>query len=239
MHFTSTLLSLTPFLAFALAGPVVRVHNTKTHTICLKVETSTGYGWFPTTTTCGGGFPGIWVNAMQTTAFYPSAGWTGAISDFTNAGTPGTRLEINFSNPALTWYNADMEFGISSATLGPTDYRPQSNGNPSLVGEADPLAKANAAWASPQNRLWGATSRKYVTPSKDGNRLVNVYMDKNAPLVVQSFFQLAANFNAYIHHGSVPGENWANGSMGKQLKEAADNHSGKVDGTQDMMITIY
>ncbi|KAL8657087.1 MAG: hypothetical protein Q9226_002262 [Calogaya cf. arnoldii] len=229
MHFTSFILSMTPLLALTLAGPVVRVHNTKMNTICLKVETSKNYGWFPTTTTCGGS-PGIWVNARQTTVFHPSEGWNGAISDFTNAGTPGTRLEINFSKPGQTWYNADMEFGISSATLGPTDHRPKWEGlgrKNSLVGEQNPLAKANAAWADGTNRVLAPYAKKYLTPSKDGNKL--------PPL--QKFFQLVAHFHAYMNPGSVVGQN-PKGKV-KKLKEVADNASGKVDGTQDMTITIY
>ncbi|KAL8852760.1 MAG: hypothetical protein Q9221_002390 [Calogaya cf. arnoldii] len=239
MRFTSLLLLLTPLLALTLAGPVVRVHNTKMNTICLKVETSKNYGWFPTTTTCGGS-PGIWVNARQTTVFRPSEGWNGAISDFTKAGTPGTRLEINFSKPGQTWYNADMEFGISSATLGPTDHRPKWEGlgrKNSLVGEQDPLAKANAAWADGKNRVLAPAAKKYLTPSKNGNKLVNVYMDKQAPQMVQEFFQLVAHFHAYMNPGSVVGQN-PKGRV-KKLKEVADNASGKVDGTQDMTITIY
>ncbi|KAI4224296.1 MAG: hypothetical protein L6R36_004765 [Xanthoria steineri] len=238
MHLTPSLLFLGFLLTLTLAGPVVRVHNTKTHPICLTVETSAGYGSFPTNTNCGG-LAAIGIDAMQTAAFYPSDNWNGAISDFTNAGTPGTRFEINFSVPGQTWYNADMEFGITSGTLGPTDNRRMSNGKPSFVGEADPLAKANSVWASEKSKLQDPLSRKYVTPSQDGNSLVNVYMDKDAPENVVAFFQLAANFNAYIHHGSVRGDSWAVGSMTGRLKQVADTHSGKVDGTNDMTITIY
>ncbi|KAL8858675.1 MAG: hypothetical protein Q9178_004763 [Gyalolechia marmorata] len=233
MHFTYTILSLPTLLALTIAGPVLTVHNTKTRTICLKVETSSGS--FPTTTVCGGA-PGINVAPMKTSAFYPSDKWNGAISDFTAARGPGTRLEINFSEPGRTWYDADMEFGISSATLGPTDHRKQSNGRASLAGEQDPLAKANAAWAVEKNRVNGFP--KYLTPSKDGKRLVNVYMDKNAPRAVQTFFQLTAGFQAYLVPGSVGGVQRKKGSVEKMLEVAADQKAWKVD-TQAMRITIF
>ncbi|KAL8998064.1 MAG: hypothetical protein Q9169_002832 [Polycauliona sp. 2 TL-2023] len=230
MHFTSLIPFLAPILTCTLANPVVRVHNTKPYGTCLKVQNSEGYGWFPITTTCHG-HPGIWINAMATAIFNPPARWNGAISDFTGAGGDGTRLEINFSEPPKTWYNADMEFGISSATLGPTDRRRRNDGRDSLVGEADPLAKANAAWPSLKDKIWD--QQKYITTSKDGKRLVNVYMDKQAPGKVQEFFQVSAGFSAYINHGSVAG------AQSSRLQKAADEHSGKVDGTQDMTITIY
>ncbi|KAL8662482.1 MAG: hypothetical protein Q9168_008247, partial [Polycauliona sp. 1 TL-2023] len=200
MHFTSLVLSLTPFLTLTLSGPVVHVHNTKNKPICMKVENSSGY--FPTTTTCHG-IPGIWINAMTNAVFYPPDGWNGAISDYTGANGDGTRFEINFTLfPTLsqTWYDADMEFGISSATVGPTDYRKTLDQRDSLKGEGDPLGKANAAWKA-GHRLWGF--EKYITPSKDGSWLVNVYMDKDAPFAVQWFFQMTAGFNAYINHGAT------------------------------------
>ena len=247
MHLISRILPLMSLLSFTLAGPVVRIHNTKSRTICLRVETGRQwekgpyFGWFPTTTICGDRpeirGPGVQVNAGQTTNFYPSAGWTGAISDYTNAGTTGSRYEINFSaKPGGTWFDVDMEFGITSGTLGPTNQQPLSNGKSSLAGEPDPLGKANAAWKA-GNKLWGMS--KYLTPSQDFSRLVNVYMDKEAPESVRESFQLKALFAAFMHPGSVQGVVNAPGSRAKALQVAADNKNMVVEGTQDMMITIY
>ncbi|KAL8788159.1 MAG: hypothetical protein Q9213_001798 [Squamulea squamosa] len=232
MRFIFLIFSLTSLLSLTTAGPVVTIHNTKTRTICLKVES--GSGWFPTTTVCGGA-PGINVAPMTASAFYPSGGWAGAISDFTGGGGDGTRFEMNFKEPGKVWYDADYEFGITSGTIGPSDGRKAPDGRSSLLGEQDPLAKANAAWATGKNRVWGFG--KYITPSKDGNRLVNVAMDKSAPQIVLVFFQLMAGLNGYFHPGSVNGV--VNKGVGKMLEAAADDHSRKVDGTQAMTITIY
>ncbi|KAL8838156.1 MAG: hypothetical protein Q9176_005239 [Flavoplaca citrina] len=247
MHLISLILLFMSLLSSTLAGPVVRIHNTKSKTICLRVETGRQwdggpyFGWFPTTTICGDRpdirGPGIWVNPGQTTNFYPSARWTGAISDYTNAGTAGSRYEINFSAlPGGTWFDVDMEFGITSSTLGPTNHKPLSNGKPSLTGEPDPLGKANAAWKA-GNRLYGMS--KYITPSQDFSRLVNVYMDKEAPEAVREFFQLRALFAAFMHPGSVQGVVNAPGSRAKALEMAADKKNMVMEDTQDMTITIY
>ncbi|KAL9636760.1 MAG: hypothetical protein Q9204_002133 [Flavoplaca sp. TL-2023a] len=252
MHLTSLILPILSILSSTLAGPVVRIHNTKSRTICLRVETGQKwnggpyYGWFHTTTMCGDRpeirGPGIWVSPGQTTNFYPTDGWNGAISDYTNAGTPGSRYEINFSvKPWETWFDVDMERGITSGTLGPTDGRRQSNGNPSLAGEVDPLAKANAAWMLGSNngnyKVMGLS--KYITPSQDFSRLVNVYMDLNAPPEVRKFFQLKAKFAAFMFPGSVMGVYHEVGSLGKQLEQMADHQVNVIQGPQDMTITIY
>ncbi|KAI4288751.1 MAG: hypothetical protein L6R35_001990 [Caloplaca aegaea] len=205
-------------------------------------------GSFPTNTVCGG-HPGFSVAPYARTAFTPSADFNGAITPITN-GMLGTRFEINFhvgcehpspsSNcwiPAGgTFYDADMETGISRSTLGPSDNRRLPDGRPSLAGEQDPLAKANAAWLRSPNRWELLRYPKYVVADK-GERLVWVHNDKAAPQVVRAFFQLEAGFMAYMGPGSVEG--WKpTTALEKQLVKAQDTKSWWVN-TQDMVITIY
>ncbi|KAL8819338.1 MAG: hypothetical protein Q9223_002211 [Gallowayella weberi] len=236
MRFTFTTVAFsTLLLPFVRAGPTLTIHNTRTRNICLKVES--GAGHFPTSTVCGGA-PGIKIAPMKTSNFTPSDDWIGAITPMFKSG-PGTRFEINFSQPDGTWYNADMEMGMSGGTLGPSDNRQRPNGLPSLAGEQDPLAKANAAWEHVSNKAaFVGKYTRYMAVSGDQKRLERVYMDKNAPKKVAVFFQLTAKFNAYITVGSVQGVQKIAGSLDKSLEMAADMHAWFVD-TQAMMITIY
>ncbi|KAL8970259.1 MAG: hypothetical protein Q9183_001608, partial [Haloplaca sp. 2 TL-2023] len=91
----------------AKANPTLTIRNTTPATLCLKVEISTGT--FPTTTVCNG-TPGINVAPMENSTFYPSTNFNGAITPIRDR-VLGTRFEINFSDPAGTWYDADMELG--------------------------------------------------------------------------------------------------------------------------------
>ncbi|KAL8794516.1 MAG: hypothetical protein Q9182_007621 [Xanthomendoza sp. 2 TL-2023] len=236
MRFTFTTLAFCSLvLPFASADPTLTIHNTKTRVICLKVETGAGY--FPTSTVCGGA-PGIKLAPMKTSTFHPSNDWIGAITPMFKSG-PGTRFEINFSQPDSTWYNADMEMGMSGGTLGPSDNRKRPNGLPSLAGEQDPLAKANAAWAHVSDKAaFAGKYPQYMAMSSNQARLTRVYMDKKAPREVAIFFQLTAKFNAYITAGSIEGVERKAGSLEKMLEVAADMHSWFVD-TQEMTMTIY
>ncbi|KAL8684933.1 MAG: hypothetical protein Q9224_006057 [Gallowayella concinna] len=236
MRFTFTTLTFSSLLLnFANAGPSLTIHNTRTRTLCLKVESSAGH--FPTNTVCGGA-PGIKVARMKTFTFSPSNDWVGAITPIFKGG-PGTRFEINYSQPDGTWYNADMELGMSGGTLSPSDNRKRPNGLPSLAGEQDPLAKANAAWEHVSDKAaFVGKFNRYMAVSKDQKRLERVYMDKNAPNEVAVFFQLTANFNAYITSGSVHGVEKKAGSLEKSLEVAADMQSWFVN-TQAMTMTIF
>ena len=242
MHLTHLLLlTLASTLATTThANPTVTIHNTKPWPICLKVESSSGT--FPTTTTCGG-IPGLTVSPYATAHFTPSANFNGALTPIEN-GILGTRFEINFSDtahPGCTWYDADMELGLSPATIGPSDNRQRLNNNQrlaSLAGEQDPLAKANAAWLRSPNRWRLLAYPKYIVADK-GARLVWVYNDKAAPQIVQAFFQLEAGFLAYMGPGSVAGQGGLpQGSLAQLLREAQDQKTWFVD-TQDMTVTVY
>ncbi|KAL8732334.1 MAG: hypothetical protein Q9181_003991 [Wetmoreana brouardii] len=240
MHLTFLTLILASALpALVSANPTISIHNTKPYTLCLEVETSGG--WFPTSTVCGGA-PGINVAPMRTSSFSPSSNWNGAITPIRN-GVLGTRFEINFSDashPGSTWYDADMELGMSGATLGPSDGRKRINGGqrlPSLAGEQDPLAKANAAWARETNKAALLANPKYLAANSNG-RLTRVYHDKGAPEAVQAFFQLEADFNAYMGPGSELGKTPVAGTLREKLNKVADQKAWFVD-TQQMTIAIF
>lgn len=64
-----------------------------------------------------------------------------------------------------------------------------------------------------------------------------MYNDKAAPLIVQAFFQLEADFQAYMGPGSVEGRA-PQGELGKALVRAQDQKAWFVD-TQDMTVTVY
>ncbi|KAG6995653.1 hypothetical protein G7Y79_00043g079370 [Physcia stellaris] len=171
--------------------------------------------------------PSFTVPAGQTINFHPGVGFVGAFSAQNGAGT---RHEVNFRG-SPTWYNADMEFGMSNSTLGPTDGSKRIDGGDSLAGEQDCLAKANAAWsdldAGTQSSLLDSG---FLQGSSGG--LSSVSMGQGAPRRVVEFFQMTADFNAYVDAGSVSGQ--STDDMGK----AADQFSYSVT-TNKLTITAY
>ncbi|KAL8790377.1 MAG: hypothetical protein Q9195_006395 [Heterodermia aff. obscurata] len=171
--------------------------------------------------------PPFTVPAGQTVDFHPGAGFVGAFS--ANSGQ-GTRHEVNFRG-SPTWYNADMQYGMSNSTLGPTDGSKRIDGGDSLAGEQDCLAKANAAWgdldAGTQSSL---LNTGFLQGSSAGLSMVS--MGSSAPRSVVRFFQMTADFNAYVDAGSVVGE--TTDDMGK----VADQFSYSVT-TNKLTITAY
>ncbi len=147
MHLTilSLLLAFLPF-SFSYQ-PIITIQNTHTWQICFRVETGyrpnlTPIGSFPTNTLCSG-FPGISVPALASSIFAPSPGWAGALT-LINNGLIGSRFEFSFiendgmNKPGNTFYDVDMELGISAATMGPTDHRVLYDGfSQSLAGGDD------------------------------------------------------------------------------------------------------
>ncbi|KAL8807251.1 MAG: hypothetical protein Q9200_004727 [Gallowayella weberi] len=106
------------------------------------------------------------------------------------------------------------------------------------MGEPDPLAKANAAWAREKDLgykwlLW--ESPQYIRVSEDKMRLTYVHMDQNAPTWVRAFFQLKAGFNAYVH----PEPDLQRTGLDLALQQAADDKARKWDGYAAMTITIF
>lgn len=229
---------------------MITIHNTRTWQICFKVET--GYikdkesrliplGSFPTNTVCNG-FPGISIPAFASSTFWPAPGWAGALTIITN-GLVGSRYEFSFIEPnglptaGHTFYDVDMELGISAGTMGPSDHRVLTDGfSQSLAGEANPLAKANEAWLRSPNRWELLRYPKYIVADK-GSRLVWVNNDKDSPTLVKAFFQLEANFNAYTNPGTDD-KNPPKNNPERILQAAGDKQTFQVN-TQAMTITIY
>ena len=177
--------------------PLITIVNTAKDTRTYDVGTASNAPAtaFKTCSKC------ITVPAGATVKFHPGVGFNGAIT----AQAPATRHEINFGDPTVTWYDDDMEYGMSDSTLGPSNNMKTRDGRPGVLGEQDCLAKANAGWKTINNN--SATQQAliasgYVTGTVGGS-LTAVKMDKKAPLPVIVFFQLTAQFNAYIGTGSV------------------------------------
>ena len=225
------LVTLATVLAMASASSIT-FHNVATKDICYMAEQSSGT--FPTTTTCGPG-PGISVAAGQTTTITLDPTFNGALTAFTD-GVRGARYEINFAAaPGSTWYDADYQLGMSDGTVGPSDNRRLSNGQPSLAGEADTLAKANAAWSDAHDKAALLAYPDYLRQGADG-RLSFVYCDARAPQVVIDFFQVTADFAAYVDAGSVAGVTPS--AADEEAVRMADARSLQVD-TQDMLIVAH
>ncbi|KAL8940396.1 MAG: hypothetical protein Q9211_002308 [Gyalolechia sp. 1 TL-2023] len=193
---------------YSPGDPLITIANTSpTETHVYKVE---GNGDNPLTAygAGSGSLPMATVLPGQTVQFQVGQGFIGA---FTSDRGTGTRFEVNFRGDApgdyKTWYNSDMEFGMSNTTIGPTHGEKQINGDDSLAGEQDCLAKVNSAWGSVDE-----TSQRqlldtgYLEGSIGGNgALTAVHMDKQADSSVVDFFQNIALLNAYVSPGSVAG----------------------------------
>ena len=218
--------------ALSVSATSISFQNTGKDQICYKVEFSSGTLPTQPGVTCDSS-PGLIVNAGQKLTINPSPDFNGAITAITN-GIKGGRYEINFEAvPGSTWYDVDFQLGMSDGTLGPTSHQPLTNGQASLSGEQDCLAKANAAWPSTTNNADLLAYPDYLKQGDNGE-LTYVYMDENAPQVVINFFQLQADFTAYIDAGSVAGVTPTDPGVVK----AADELSWDVD-TDDMEIIAY
>jgi len=216
--------------------PLVNIYNTGKANVCYKVEFSAGA--FPTPTTCDSS-PGFVVKGGQSVALHTGAGFNGGITAITD-GVKGARHEINFLTVGSTWYDVDYQLGMSDSTLGPSDHRPRKVGTqllPSVSGEQDTLAKANAAWPSATNKAELLQHSDYIRQGPDGH-LTHVYMDGDASEDVAEFFQLTAGFAAYVGAGSVAGVAVSTGTIQGEMNKAADEKSWVVD-TQQMEILAY
>lgn len=227
-----TLAALAAVLATSVSSSSITFQNAGTANICYMVELTTGT--FDTTTTCGLG-NGIAVNAGQTNTIDLDPTFNGALTAWIGS-TRGARYEVNFAaTPGSTWYDADYQLGMSDGTLGPSDNRKLSNGNPSQTGEPDCLAKANAAWPSTTNQAALLAYPDYLQQGANG-QLSYVYCDTNAPQEVIDFFQVTADFDAYIDAGSVAG---VTPSAADALAVSMANAQSLQVGTQDMTIVAH
>ena len=207
-------------------APIITIINTSNQNYAYDVEKDSAApaSAFSSCTAC------VKAPAGQTVRFYPGHGFNGAL---TARHHHGTRHELNFlSTPGQTWYDSDMQLGMSDETLGPSDHRKQLSGKPSLAGEPDTVAKANAAWkeTSPatQHRL---LSTGYVRGTV-GGALTHLTMDAHAPYSLVSWLQLKAHFNAYIGSGSVAGRQTS-------IVNAAADLKTMIVSTNKMTITIH
>lgn len=188
-------------------------------------------GTFPNTTYCYLN-DGILISAGQITVI-PLSSFVGALTAWID-GIRGARYEINFdSKDGSTWYDVDYQLGMSDTTFGPLDGRLTARGEPSLAGEPDTLAKANAAWSQTENKADLIEHPYFVQQGPDG-KLNHVYCDAGAPDEVIHFFQVTAQFTAYVHCGSVPGVT----PKDPEAAARADTFSWRV-WTQDMIIVAY
>ena len=189
--------------------PRLAFQNRSPDPICYKVELSSGN--ISTNAMCDYA-PGIFVNATTNLTLYPSRNFNGAITAMTMNGTKGARHEFNYPNTTTepqwkgrdTWYDIDYEMGMSNSTFGPADHSNRTNGLPSLAGEKNCLAKANAAWVKRENKSELLPHYYYLDHRLTGNLSV-IRMDKKAPFAVEEFLQMHANLTGYVGHGSVDG----------------------------------
>ncbi|TKA58693.1 hypothetical protein B0A49_12491 [Cryomyces minteri] len=214
---------------YSSSDPVITIINKGTTDRTFNVETSSSC---PPSVYQGGHFT---VGAGQTTNFHPGASWIGAISD--KAGK-GTRFEPNFGSAGVTWYDADMEIGMSDAVIAPVD------GSGPLAGEKDTLSTANAVWSSVDSATKSTLlSSGYIFGST--NSLTSVYMDTGAKKTAAgataiNFLQVTAKFNAYVTCGSVGGTDVMvlNGVDLTKANQIADTMSKRAT-SQHMVLTVY
>ena len=236
-------LSVLLLAATPASATSITFQNASPHPICYTVELSSGS--FPSTTTCGpSSSSGISVPAGQKTRVPLDSSFNGALTAWTTTTTNnnkdvkrGARYEVNFAaSPAgSTWYDADYQLGMSDGTIGALDNRKLSDGQSSVSGEADTLAKANAAWPHTENKAALLAFPDYLKQGGDG-KLSFVYCDAQAPQVVIDWFQVTADFDAYIDAGSVQGVNPS--AADAEAVKMADEKSLEVD-TQDMLIVAH
>ena len=209
--------------------PLINIYNTSPADICYKVEFSSGN--FPTTTVCDSS-PGVLAKASQSVSIHPGANFNGALTAILTGEVKGARHEINFSGGSTCFYDVDYQLGMSNSTLGPADHRPRMGTSLSAMnGEQDTLAKANAAWPHTPNQAILLQNQRYLRQGPDG-KLNHVYMDADAPEIVAQFFQITAEFTAYVGAGSVAGYVVAAGTVQSEMVKAADEKSWEVDTLQ-------
>ena len=238
---TATLSVLLLAAATTASAASITIQHSSRHPICYTVELSSGS--FPSTTTCGSS-SGISVPAGQKTQISLDPSFNGALTAWTTTTNDnnkdlkrGARYEVNFaaSPSGSTWYDADYQLGMSDGTISALDNRKLSNGQPSMTGEADTLAKANAAWPHTENKAALLAYPDYLKQGGDG-KLDFVYCDAQAPQVVIDFFQVTAEFDAYIDAGSVQGVTPS--AADAEAVKMADDKSLEVD-TQDMLTVAH
>ena len=232
--------------SLSAADPLVRIQNYSNQNICYMVEYSSGVGTFPTEAACNNEqsatVAGFWVNSGQVREFN-APGFNGAITAILSGNTiRGARHEINFVDPGETWYDVDYEYGISDSTLGPIGGQDTEDGHNSLAGEPDAYAKANAAWVhlDPATKSQLLAFPQYLAQADNGN-LDWINMDTAGPAVAPAvvyFFQITADFTAYLNPGSVAGR-WVDPNTSQDVAKTAADKKTWLVGTDQMVITSH
>ena len=226
---------LTPFCT---STPHIRVDNQSKQKICYRVEYSSGLGAFPNETTCdvtGPEIGGFWLNSNQSTEV-KATGFNGAITAVLNNEIIGARNEINFLDATQPFYDISYQYGISNGTCGP-----QNSSN--LAGERDALGKANKAWRT-LNTTAKADLLKYdAYLRQDANgslNFINMTIDAwpSKALKVIQFFQMTAQFNAYMSPGNQTTDSWAPGSTQAELVALASKQTLSEE-TERIVIISY
>lgn len=92
----------------------------------------------------------------QSVAVNAGDGFNGAFTDHgSDPNQGGTRLEVNCGQAGKTWYDADLEYGNTVVTLGPTNTALKADdGRDSLVGNSlTPYYTAGAVDGKPESDL--------------------------------------------------------------------------------------
>ncbi len=242
MLFTRKTLALAALLAsFCTPTPQILVQNHSKQSICYKVEYTSGIGAFPNKTICGATGVAIGGFRLDSGQSLPvdATGFNGGISAVLNDNTyVGARNEINFEvNPAKPFWDVDYQYGISDGTCGPL------NSN-NLRGERDALGKANTAW-----HTLSASKRDYLTKKfpdylkQDASgSLTYITMTIDAwpskALEVIEFFQVTANFSAYMSPGSESNKNYSDDPAREEDVKLADADTDAAT-TDEIVITSY
>ena len=171
----------------------------------------------------------------------PGTHWAGAIGH--RGLNNGTRHELNFETPDTTWYNSDLEYGISNSMMKPAvvgDYLDDKNTITAMVGTMDYLTTLNDAWSiyngsipaldlSPTKEQ--LLSTKYLYGNADGSltfATTDEEIRESTSIHVAAFFQV--NLLAYVTHGSWLG-------VDQTKVDALANHAVRtVSGNQEFHI---
>jgi len=231
---------LNAFIALLTAASAASLtfQNRSPFPICYKVEHT--FGNVSTNSICDFA-PGLFVNRTQNITVHPTLDFLGAFTAMSMNGTKGSRHEFNYKfgtdGQNFTWYDVDYEMGMSNSTFGPVDHRNRTNGLPSLAGERDLLAKANAAWVQVTDKSELLPHYYYLDHRATGNLSV-IRMDKMAPFAVLEFFQMKANLTGYVGAGSIHDKVVNPKSKEGKFVAASDKQTYQVS-TQDMEIIAY
>ena len=246
---------------------VVYLKNKSAQDICYYLEFSSGAFLCPDTCnfdrdSLPGSAAGIVVPANSSRTVFTNSGFNGPFNVIIDGvtktrdngssiymhGVRGARHEINFAaEPNGVWYDIDYEFGLSNSTIAPSDGRPTSSGSPSLQGETNILAKANAVWQDITTiEKWAlVTYPDYIgiapgpSPEFPHGNITRLHHDKGAPPEIDFFLQMSVGLQGYVVPGSFPAFAESAQSLRGKMRPVADSFSWHVHGSHNMTIVAY